>query len=102
MLTAEDVLAKTLAKSQKVTFWSQKNGFTCFFFFPNCWRCSKDDIVAVEVNDVNNSHIANEDTSWHHRSWRERRETEKATCNNCESKGMKGIVRRNEVDFIPR
>ena len=32
MLTAGDVLAKTLAKSQKVTFWSQKNGFGCFFF----------------------------------------------------------------------
>ena len=33
MLTAGDALAKTLAKSQKVTFWSQKNGFGCFFFF---------------------------------------------------------------------
>ena len=32
MFTAEDVLAKTLAKSQKVTFLSQKNGFRCFFF----------------------------------------------------------------------
>ena len=32
MLTAGDVLAKTLAKSQKVTFWSQKNSFRCFFF----------------------------------------------------------------------
>ena len=32
MLTAGDALAKTLAKSQKVTFWSQKNGFECFFF----------------------------------------------------------------------
>ena len=32
MLTAGDALAKTLAKSQKVTFWSQKNGFGCFFF----------------------------------------------------------------------
>ena len=29
MLTAGDVLAK----SQKVTFWSQKNGFRYFFFF---------------------------------------------------------------------
>ena len=37
MLTAKtlDVLAKTLAKSQKVTFWSQKNSFKCFFF-ANC------------------------------------------------------------------
>ena len=33
MLTAGDVLAKTLAKSQKVTFWSQKNSFKYFFFF---------------------------------------------------------------------
>ena len=33
MLTAGDALAKTLAKSQKVTFWSQKNGFGCFFFW---------------------------------------------------------------------
>ena len=32
MLTARDALAKTLAKSQKVTFWSQKNSFRCFFF----------------------------------------------------------------------
>ena len=32
MLTAGDALAKTLAKSQKVTFWSKKNGFICFFF----------------------------------------------------------------------
>ena len=32
MLTAGDVLAKTLAKSQKVTFWNQKNSFRCFFF----------------------------------------------------------------------
>ena len=32
MLTAGDALAKTLAKSQKVTFWSKKNGFGCFFF----------------------------------------------------------------------
>ena len=33
MLTARGALAKTLAKSQKVTFWSQKNGFGCFFFW---------------------------------------------------------------------
>ena len=32
MFTAGDVLVKTLAKSQKVTFWSQKNSFRCFFF----------------------------------------------------------------------
>ena len=32
MLTAGDALAKTLPKSQKVIFWSQKNGFGCFFF----------------------------------------------------------------------
>ena len=29
MLTAEDALAKALAKPQKVTVWSQKNGFGC-------------------------------------------------------------------------
>ena len=29
MLTVGD----TLVKSQKVTFWSQKNGFGCFFFW---------------------------------------------------------------------
>ena len=39
MLTAEDVLAKTLAKSQKVTFWSQKNDFG-FFFLVHCCGCS--------------------------------------------------------------
>ena len=33
MLTAGDALTKTLVKSQKVTFWSQKNGFGYFFFF---------------------------------------------------------------------
>ena len=32
MLTAGDALAKTLVKSQKVTFWSQKNDFGCFFW----------------------------------------------------------------------
>ena len=32
MLTAEDALTKTLAKSQKLIFWNQKNGFECFFF----------------------------------------------------------------------
>ena len=33
MLTAEDALAKTLAKSQKVIFWSQKMALDVFFFF---------------------------------------------------------------------
>ena len=33
MLTAGDVLAKTLAKSQKVTFWSKKIALDAFFFF---------------------------------------------------------------------
>ena len=32
MLTAGDALAKTLAKSQKVTFWSQKMALDAFFF----------------------------------------------------------------------
>ena len=32
MLTAGDALVKTLAKTQKITFWNQKNGFGCFFF----------------------------------------------------------------------
>ena len=32
MLTTGDALAKTLVKSQKVTFWSQKNNFECFFW----------------------------------------------------------------------
>ena len=36
MLTAGDALAKTLAKSQKVTFWSQKNGFEYFFLARYC------------------------------------------------------------------
>ena len=31
MLIAGDDLAKTLAKSQKIIFWSQKNSFRCFF-----------------------------------------------------------------------
>ena len=32
MITAGNALAKTLVKSQKVTFWSKKSGFRCFFF----------------------------------------------------------------------
>ena len=32
MLTVGDVLVKTLAKSQKIIFWSKKNSFRCFFF----------------------------------------------------------------------
>ena len=40
MLTAGDALAKTLVKSQKVTFWSQKMALDVFFFLANCWRCS--------------------------------------------------------------
>ena len=31
MFTVGDALAKTLAKSQKVTFWNKKNGFEFFF-----------------------------------------------------------------------
>ena len=34
MLTVGDALAKALAKSQK-------NGFRCFFFLANYWRCYK-------------------------------------------------------------
>ena len=37
MLTAGDALAKTLVKSQKVTFWSKKIGFGCFFFYSLLW-----------------------------------------------------------------
>ena len=33
MLTAGDALAKTLAKSQKVTLWSKKKWLWMFFFF---------------------------------------------------------------------
>ena len=33
MFTAGDDLAKILVKSQKITFWNQKNSFRCFFFF---------------------------------------------------------------------
>ena len=32
MLTAGDVLTKTLATSRKVIFWNQKISFRCFFF----------------------------------------------------------------------
>ena len=52
MLTAGDILAKTLAKSQKVTFQSQKNSFRCFFFFANCWRCSKGGAVRLSFSVV--------------------------------------------------
>ena len=40
MLTTGDALAKTLAKSQKVTFWSQKNRFRCFF-----WLTGRDALI---------------------------------------------------------
>ena len=43
MLTAGDVLAKTLAKSQKVTFWSQKNGLGCLFF----WLTAVDALIVL-------------------------------------------------------
>ena len=48
MLTAGDVLAKTLAKSQKVTFWNKKNGFGCFFFFSllGCLHVRLDPIIS--------------------------------------------------------
>ena len=39
MLTA----GYALAKSQKVNFWSQKNGFGCFFFF---WLTAGDALSA--------------------------------------------------------
>ena len=35
MLTVGDTLAKTLAKSQKVIFWSKKMALDAFFF-ANC------------------------------------------------------------------
>ena len=37
MLTAGDALAKTLTKSQKITFWSQKNDFGYLFFWLTLW-----------------------------------------------------------------
>ena len=40
MLTAGDVLAKTLAKYQKVTFFEAKKMALDAFFLANCWRCS--------------------------------------------------------------
>ena len=52
MLTAGNALAKTLAKplakSQKITFWSQKNGFECFFF----WLTARDALMGeMREND---------------------------------------------------
>ena len=40
MLTAGDAQAKTLGKSQKVTFWRKKKVLDSFILV-NCWRCSK-------------------------------------------------------------
>ena len=51
MLTAGDALAKTLVKSQKVTFWSQKKAFNVFFF-ANRWRCSKSCLVIAFRNCI--------------------------------------------------
>ena len=39
MLITGDALAKTLVKSQKVTFWSQKMALDVFFF-AHCCGCS--------------------------------------------------------------
>ena len=63
MLSTVDALAKTLAKYQKVTFWSQKNSFRCFFFFlltagdaltkskaKKNVRNGKGDLVAIELS----------------------------------------------------
>ena len=47
MLTAGNALAKTLAKYQKVTFWSKKNGFGCFFFF--FWLIAGDALNDVKI-----------------------------------------------------
>ena len=49
MLTAGDVLAKTLAKSQKVTFLSQKNGFGCFFFWLTAVDALRASLIDIEV-----------------------------------------------------
>ena len=51
MLTARDALTKTLAKSQKVTFWSQKNGFGCFFFYSLLWMLL-DDFFLLTAEDA--------------------------------------------------
>ena len=45
MLTVKDVLVKTLTKSQKVTFWSQKNDFRCFCF----WLTAGDALIDTKV-----------------------------------------------------
>ena len=49
MLTAGDVLAKTLAKSQIVTFWRQKNGFGCFFFLLTAVDAFRASLIDIEV-----------------------------------------------------
>ena len=51
MLTVGDALANTLAKFQKVTFWSQKNGFRCFFF----WLTAGDALRAFSALSKNKS-----------------------------------------------
>ena len=45
MLTVEDALVKTLTKSQKITFWSQKNDFRCFYF----WLTAGDALIDTKV-----------------------------------------------------
>ena len=47
MLTAGDALVKTLAKSQKITFLSQKYGFRCFFF----WLTAGDVLSSCKISD---------------------------------------------------
>ena len=42
MLTTGDAFVKTLVKSQKVIFWSQKNDFECFFFLLTAGDVFKD------------------------------------------------------------
>ena len=45
MLTTGDALAKTLVKSQKIIFWSQKNGFKYFFFLLTTGKSSKNNFL---------------------------------------------------------
>ena len=55
MLTVGDVLTKTLAKSQKIIFWSQKNSFKCFFFLLTVGNALKNNILKGTKNVLGDS-----------------------------------------------
>ena len=54
MLTAGDALTKTLAKSQKVTFWSKKITLDASFFLLIIGDALNNNIIDIKINYIIN------------------------------------------------